>query len=117
MLTAAWLGQGTVFLLVRKPGWAKGLAILLITLSVTALVLVWMAPVTGLVETYDVAVAASDQYKDILVRNGWIIFLTIFLNLYGTITLVGGALYSAFLFWRSWRFFYPGRKRGLVVSE
>jgi hypothetical protein len=29
-----------------------------------------------------------------------IIFLTILLNIYGTITLVGGALYSAYLFWR-----------------
>jgi hypothetical protein len=29
-----------------------------------------------------------------------IILLTILLNIYGTLTLVGGALYSAFLFWR-----------------
>jgi len=28
------------------------------------------------------------------------IALTIILNIYGTITLVGGAIYSAFLFWR-----------------
>ena len=29
-----------------------------------------------------------------------IIFLTILLNIYGTIALVGGALYSAYIFWR-----------------
>jgi hypothetical protein len=42
----------------------------------------------------------SAQYKDILTRNGFIILLTILLNIFGTITLVGGAIYSAFLFWR-----------------
>jgi len=35
-----------------------------------------------------------------LVRSGLITLLTILLNIYGTLTLVGGALYSAFLFWR-----------------
>jgi hypothetical protein len=40
------------------------------------------------------------QYKDILTRSGVTILLTILLNIYGTITLVGGALYSAYLFWR-----------------
>jgi hypothetical protein len=29
-----------------------------------------------------------------------IILFTILLNIYGTLTLVGGAIYSAFLFWR-----------------
>jgi hypothetical protein len=29
-----------------------------------------------------------------------IIILTILLNIYGTLTLVGGAVYSAFIFWR-----------------
>ena len=28
------------------------------------------------------------------------IILTVLLNIYGTMTLVGGAIYSAFLFWR-----------------
>ena len=35
-----------------------------------------------------------------MTRGGLIIALTILLNLYGTVTLVGGALYSAYLFWR-----------------
>jgi hypothetical protein len=42
----------------------------------------------------------STQYKEILTRTAPVIVLTILLNLYGTIGLVGGALYSAFLFWR-----------------
>ena len=33
-------------------------------------------------------------------RTGAITLLTILLNIYGTLTMVGGAIYSAFLFWR-----------------
>jgi hypothetical protein len=101
MLTAAWLGQGTVYLSVRKRGVARSLAIGLLSLSIIAVILVWMAPI--LPETaaaYNPQLPASEQYKDILVRSGLVTILTIFLNIYGTITLVGGALYSAFLFWR-----------------
>jgi hypothetical protein len=101
MLTAAWLGQGTVYLLVRKRGVARALAIGLVFFSIIAGILVWMAPI--LPETaaaYNPQLPASEQYKDILVRSGLVTFLTIFMNIYGTITLVGGALTSAFLFWR-----------------
>jgi hypothetical protein len=98
MLTAAWLGQGTVYLLVRKPGVARALAIALIVVSAAAFLLVMLAPVTTV--AYDITQPASEQYKDILTRNGLIILLTILLNIYGTLTLVGGAIYSAYLFWR-----------------
>ncbi len=33
-------------------------------------------------------------------RSGPVILLTILLNIYGTLGLVGGALYSSFIFWR-----------------
>ena len=46
------------------------------------------------------AIPVSTQYKEILTRSGLTIALTILLNTYGTLTLIGGALYSAFLFWR-----------------
>lgn len=100
MLTAAWLGQGTVFLLVRKRGVAKALAILVIVLSLVSFVLVFAAPIASAAAVYDTNQPISVQYKDILTRNGVMIFLTIFLNIYGTVALVGGAIYSAFLFWR-----------------
>ncbi len=100
MMTAAWLGQGTVYLLVRKPGVARGLAIGLVIISVLAAVLVFAAPISQLAAVYDTNLPASEQYKEILVRSGLITILTILLNIYGTITLVGGALYSAYLFWR-----------------
>jgi hypothetical protein len=100
MLTAAWLGQGTIFLLVRRRGVATGLAVVLVVLSLAALGMLLAAPVTGAAAAYNTSLPVSEQYKEILTRNGVIILLTILLNLYGTLGLVGGALYSAFLFWR-----------------
>lgn len=101
MLTAAWLGQGTIFLLVRKRGVADALATALIVVSLLSFVLVMFAPVNAQsAATYDVSRALSEQYKEILVRNGLVTLLTISLNIYGTIGLVGGAIYSAYLFWR-----------------
>jgi hypothetical protein len=101
MLTAAWLGEGTIHLLVRKPGVARVLDVILGFLSLAAIGLVLAAPVNPVAaRVYNVAQPASSQYADLLSRNGFIILLTILLNIYGTLALVGGALYSAFLFWR-----------------
>ena len=100
MLTAAWLGQGTINLLVRKRGIASTLNILLAVISLLALVLVLTAPITSAAATYNTAESLSAQYKDILTRSGLMVLLTILLNTYGTFTLVGGAIYSAYIFWR-----------------
>jgi hypothetical protein len=100
MLTAAWLGQGTINLLVRRRGVASILNIILITISLLAVVMVLLAPVTPAAATYNIAQPASAQYKDILTRSGGVVLLTILLNIYGTFTLVGGAVYSAYIFWR-----------------
>lgn len=98
MLTAAWLGMGTVHLLIRKGNTAQILTWILAAVSLLALILVFAAPANS--ATYDVTRPASEQYSEILTRNGLIILLTILLNIYGTLTLVGGAIYSAYLFWR-----------------
>lgn len=101
MLTAAWLGQGTVHLLVRKRWIALSLTAILTVVSLIAATLVFVAPIDpAAAAAFDSSQPISAQYKDILTRNWAIILLTILLNIYGTITLVGGALYSAFLFWR-----------------
>jgi hypothetical protein len=100
MLTAAWLGQGTVWLLVRKRGVAPTLTWILLLVSLVAAGLVLAAPVTEAAASYDITRPVSVQYQEILERNGVIILLTILLNIYGTLTLVGGAIYSSFLFWR-----------------
>jgi hypothetical protein len=100
MLTAAWLGQGTINLLMRRRGITPILNIILLIVSLLAVVLVIMAPVTPAAATYNPAQPLSAQYKDILTRSGIVVLLTILLNTYGTFTLVGGAIYSAFIFWR-----------------
>jgi len=98
MLTAAWLGMGTVHLLIRKGSTAQILTLILTAVSLLAFVLVFAAPVNA--APYDVTRPVSEQYKEILTRSAPTILLTILLNIYGTLTLVGGAIYSAFLFWR-----------------
>jgi hypothetical protein len=100
MLTAAWLGQGSLHLLVRKRGVAWTLTGILTAVSLLAAVLILSASLTPAAASYDVSMAISSQYKDILTRSGLTILLTILLNIYGTLTLVGGAIYSAIIFWR-----------------
>jgi hypothetical protein len=100
MLTAAWLGQGTIHLLVRKRGVAFTLTGILAAVSMLAAILVLSAPLTSAAAAYHVTQPISSQYKDILTRGTLTIVLTILLNIYGTLTLVGGAAYSAIIFWR-----------------
>src|SRR6185436_3969553 len=98
MLTAAWLGQGTIYLLIRKPGVAHTLTAVLAVLSVIALFGVFRAPLDA--SAFKASVPISSQYKAILTRSGLIVLLTIVLNIYGTLGLVGGAVWSSWLFWR-----------------
>ncbi len=100
MLTAAWLGEGTINLLVRRRGIAPALNIALTVVSLLALVLVLLAPITSAAAGFNPSQPLSAQYKDILTRSSVVILLTIVLNTYGTLTLVGGAIYSAYIFWR-----------------
>jgi hypothetical protein len=100
MLTAAWLGQGTVHLLVRRRGVAWTLTGILIAVSLLAAFLVLSASFMAAASAYDTTRAISSQYKDILTRGGLTIALTIILNIYGTLALVGGAIYSAIIFFR-----------------
>ena len=98
MLTAAWLGHGTVALLIRRERVAWALTVALVAASILAAVAVSLAPAHP--EAFRVGVAVSSQYKAVLDRTGLMILLTILLNVYSTLTLVGGALWSAWLFFR-----------------
>jgi hypothetical protein len=100
MLTAAWLGQGTINLLVRRRGIVPTMNVILIIVSLLAVVLVLAAPITSAAASFNTSQPLSAQYKDILTRSGIVVLLTILLNIYGTFTLVGGAIYSAYIFWR-----------------
>lgn len=98
LLTAAWLGQGTVYLLVRKPPWlANALMVMLLIVSVIAVAMTFATPLDA--STFSTAIPLSEQYRTIFPPGG-VRYLTIPLNIYGTITLIGGAIYSAWLFWR-----------------
>jgi uncharacterized membrane protein len=75
--------------------------VILTIVSIVAAILIFTTPVNAsAAAAYNLNQPASAQYQDILVRSGIIVFLTIILNIYGTVTLVGGAIYSAFIFWR-----------------
>lgn len=101
MLTAAWLGQGTINLLVRKKGVAKAMNIGLLVVSLVAAILLFTLPINlEAAAAYNPAIPASQQYKEIMPTRGLLLVLTILLNTYGTLALVGGALYSSFIFWR-----------------
>lgn len=118
MFTAAWLGQGTVNLLVRKGKIAMAANGILLVVSLIALALVILLPVNAeTASLYDPALPASApnpamgnllssrgeplaQYQSILNTRGPVLALTILLNLYGTLALVGGAIYSSYIFWR-----------------
>ena len=98
MLTAAWLGQGTVHLLVRRRGVASALTALLAAVSIFAILSVFGSQVNG--TAFNPHVPVSAQYKSLMTRDGLTVVLTILLNIYGSIGLIGGAAWSAYLFAR-----------------
>ena len=98
ILTPAWLGQGTVHLLVRRKKVANTLLVILIIATAIATVKVFSLPTKdGL---YVIGVPVSAQYKDVMPRDTFTAILLSVFALYGTVTLVGGALYSAYIFLR-----------------
>jgi len=97
ILVAAWLGQGTVYLLARRR-WANGLMIALAIGSLYAAFRVFSAELDPSLMTSGLH-TASELSGHAIVTPG-VRGLTPIFNLYGTVTLVGGALYSAWIFWR-----------------
>ena len=98
ILTAAWLGQGTVFLLSRRLRLAWILFGLLVVGSLIATYLVFRTPLDG--ARFTARAPLSAQYREILPAGATERRLTPLFNIYGLSTLVGGALYSA---WRLYR--------------
>src|SRR3990172_5892266 len=133
ILNAAWLGQGTVYLLSgqRMPnlllalimGYAAA-ALLFIGLAapldirpgyVAALIafhgIIFTLPLNA--ATFDPTQTLSAQYREILPPGAVVRRFTPIFNIYGTISLVGGALYSAWLLWR--KEIMPNRVLGNVL--
>jgi len=97
ILVAAWLGQGTVYLLARR-NWAHTLMVLLALGSIYGLIRVFGAELDPSLMTTSVH-TGSEMSGHAILTSG-VRTLTPFFNLYGTVTLVGGAIWSAWVFWR-----------------
>ncbi len=96
-LNAAWLGHGTLNLLVKRR-WVGVVTAVLVIGSVIAGALMLTTPLDA--AGFDPDVPISEQYRAIMPPGAPVRLTTPFFNIYGLVTLVGGALYSAFLFWR-----------------
>ncbi len=102
VLNAAWIGHGTVHLLFRKRG-VRSLTVVLILGSLAALALMLQVMPRLDASGFTPSLPISEQYREIMppAREGGTVRLTTPLfNIYGLITLVGGALWSSYLFWR-----------------
>jgi hypothetical protein len=97
MLVAAWLGQGTVYLLAKRR-WANVLMVILGLASLYGAIRVFGAQIDPAQMGRSLH-TGSELSGDAIVTKG-VRELTPFFNIYGTLTLVGGAVYSAWLFWR-----------------
>ena len=109
ILSAAWIGQGTVHLLVRR-NWARLSLALLILASLGAAALLLTTQLSA--SSFVLGEPVTLQYRNLLPEGG-VRLSTVPFNIYGTITLVGGALWSGYLFWR--KRVLPNRVLGNVL--
>lgn len=97
ILVAAWLGQGSVYLLAKKRT-ANLLMVLLVIGSLYGAFRVFTAELDPSLLTTSTH-TGSELSGHAIVTDG-VRPLTPIFNLYGVITLVGGAVYSAWIFFR-----------------
>jgi hypothetical protein len=111
-LNAGWIGHGTLNLLFKKP-WVHVLTVILVLGSIFTTYLMLTTPLDA--SKFTVAKSISDQYREIMppAAQAPVRLTTPFFNIYGLITIVGGALYSTFLFWR--KRVLPNRVLGNVL--
>lgn len=97
MLVAAWLGQGTVYLLVRRR-------IAGVKIAHVLMALLLLGSLYGALKVFsaqlDPGLMPGESLSGHAIVTPGVRVLTPFFNIYGVITLVGGAIYSAFIFWR-----------------
>jgi len=128
-LNAAWIGHGTLYLLVRKK-WVHALTLALILGSLFAGYLMGQVMPQLDSAVFDPSRPVSEQYGTKVLEEGQVPpagmqtavatlrgrqvtivrgllplgarvrLTTPFFNIYGLLTLVGGAIWSAYLFWR-----------------
>jgi hypothetical protein len=112
LATAPWLGQGTIYLLVRRGNIARNIHMAL--LLVCSMTLPWTLFLTSFDSNawhqgVDITTIVSDttdsegNFVDGIMpeqRSGTVRAFSPIMNIWGTIALVGGAVYSAWLFGR-----------------
>lgn len=97
LLVAAWLGQGTVYLLAKRRV-AHALMVLLAMGSLYAAARVFSAALDPTLMT--ASLHTGSELSGHAILDPSVRLLTPFFNVYGTVTLVGGAIWSAWIFWR-----------------
>lgn len=113
LMVAPWLGQGTAYLLIRRGSIARNIQMALILVGV--MTLPWTLFLTPFNEAaWQPGVDITTIYRDFTDADGNILregimtgssrgtvrFFSPIMNIWGTLLLVGGALYSARLFRR-----------------
>ena len=97
MLVAAWLGQGTIYLLIKKSI-AHVLMAILFAASISGAIRVFGATLDPSLMTE--SVHTGSELSGHAITSGGVRILTPFFNLYGTVALVGGAIWSAVVFFK-----------------
>jgi len=100
MLSAAWLGQGTIYLLARRSR-ANALMVVLVIGSLYALIRIIGAQLDPSMMSVGPASWPNEMAPSgYAITTGGVRILTPFFNAYGVVALVGGAAYSVWIFWR-----------------
>lgn len=92
ILVAAWLGQGTVFLLAKEK-WARTTMIILVLGSLWGVYKIFSAEL-------DPSMLTAGELSGHAIITSGVRTLTPLFNMYGVVTLIGGAMYSAWIFFR-----------------
>jgi Na+/glutamate symporter len=102
LVIAPILGQGTLHLLVRRQEVRLVTDVLIGVLVVASLVWMFSLQLNAVAfnSSGDVGAFLTERYREILPQSTVRRVLPPFMNGYGTVLLVGGAIYSAILFFR-----------------
>jgi len=105
LMVAPWLGQGTVYLLVRRGSIARNIQMALILIGVMTLPwALFLTPLNG--DAWRPGIDMLVIINDVMQKGGVRGFVPI-MNIWGTVALVGGAIYSAWLF----------RRKGIMANR
>lgn len=98
LAVAPWLGQGTIYLLVRRGSIARNVQMALLLVCIMTLPwALFLTPLNG--AAWKPGIDMTAIISDVMQKGGVRAFVPV-MNVWGTLALVGGAIYSAVLFHR-----------------